>query len=56
MWLKARDELVLYDFSIVSAALETDAFADDNSGFWEYGQLVSPIARMIPLSIPVKTN
>jgi hypothetical protein len=56
MWLQAADELVLHDFSIVSAGIKTDALADDNSRFWEHGQRDSPIAFTIPLSIPAKTN
>jgi len=56
MWLKARDELVLYDFSVVSAGIEANTFADNNSWFREHGQRDSPIASTIPVSIPAKTN
>jgi hypothetical protein len=56
MWLKARDELVLYDFSVVSAEIEANTFADNNSWFREHGQRDSPIASTIPVSIPAKTN
>src|SRR5579863_6073007 len=56
MRLKACDEFVLYDFSVVSAGIKANTFADNNSWFREHGQASSSIARTIPLSIPAKTN
>ena len=56
MWLQVSDELVLYDFSVVSAGIKADALADNNSWFQEHGQRDSPIASTIPLSIPEKTS
>jgi hypothetical protein len=56
VWLKAGDELVLYDLSIVPARIKTDAFADDNSWFRERCQSYFPIACTIRVNIPRKTN
>ena len=51
---KECNKFIVYDPSVVSAGIKADAFADDNRGFREIGQRLSPAARTIPRSIPAK--
>ena len=52
MGLEARDEIVPDDLSVVTARLETDAFADDDSRLGKRRQLECSIDRTIRFSMP----